>query len=100
MRRNRAKNQGLAKADRQAVFKGECAKCHAEPTKGKIGRELYAVACGICHEAEHRASMVPDLKALNKPTSRDYWLQWIAHGKADTLMLPLLVLHLSQRSGE
>lgn len=82
----RARNQSLAKTDRQAVFRGECAKCHAEPTKGKTGKELFAVACGICHEAEHRASMVPDLRALKKPTPREYWLQWIAHGKADTLM--------------
>lgn len=82
----RARNQSLAKTDRQAVFRGECAKCHAEPAKGKTGKELFAVACGICHEAEHRASMVPDLKALKKPTARDYWQQWIAHGKAETLM--------------
>ena len=54
----RARNQALAKADRQAVFKGDCAKCHAEPAKGKMGKELFAAACGICHEAEHRASMV------------------------------------------
>ncbi len=82
----RARNQSIAKADRLAVFRGECAKCHAEPAKGKLGKELFAVACGICHEAEHRASMVPDLKVLKKPTARDYWLQWIAHGKVDTLM--------------
>ena len=82
----RARNQSLAKSDRQAVFRGECAKCHAEPAKGKMGKELFTVACGICHEAEHRASMVPDLKALMKPTPREYWLRWIAHGKADTLM--------------
>ncbi len=82
----RARNQSLAKADRQAVFRGGCAKCHAEPAKGKMGKELFAVGCGICHEAEHRASMVPDLKALKKPVTADYWLQWIAHGKADTLM--------------
>ena len=82
----RARNQSLGKIDRQAVFRGECAKCHAEPTKGKTGKELFTTACGICHEAEHRASMVPDLRALQKPTSREYWQQWIAHGKADTLM--------------
>ena len=82
----RTRNQALAKTDRQAVFQGECAKCHAEPAKGKLGKELFAVACSICHEAEHRASMVPDLKALKKPAPRDYWLQWIAHGKPDTLM--------------
>lgn len=82
----RARNQSFAKADRQAVFKGECAKCHAEPAKGKMGKELFAAACAICHEAEHRATMVPDLKALKKPTAREYWLRWIAQGKADTLM--------------
>lgn len=83
---DRARNQALAKADRQAVFKGDCARCHAEPARGKTGRELFTAACGICHEAEHRATMVPDLKALKKPTNRDYWLQWIAHGKPGTLM--------------
>ena len=82
----RARNQSLAKADRQAVFRDECAKCHAEPAKGKTGKELFAVACGICHEAEHRASMVPDLKALKKLTTREYWFRWITHGKVDTLM--------------
>lgn len=82
----RARNQSLAKADRQAVFRGECAKCHAEPTKGKLGKELFTAACGICHEAEHRATQVPDLKALKQPTTRHYWLQWIIHGKPETLM--------------
>lgn len=83
---DRARNQSLAKTDRQAVFKGDCARCHAEPARGKTGRELFSATCGICHEAEHRATMVPDLKALKKPTNRDYWLQWIAHGKPGTLM--------------
>lgn len=82
----RARNQALAKTDRQAVFKGECAKCHAAPAIGKAGKELFAAACGICHEAEHRASMVPDLKALKRPQGREYWLWWITHGKTDTLM--------------
>lgn len=82
----RARNQSLAKTDRQAVFRGDCAKCHAEPAKGRTGKELFTAACGICHEAEHRASMVPDLKTLKKPTTREYWLRWIAHGKLDTMM--------------
>jgi cytochrome c2 len=37
----------------QAVFKGDCAKCHVEPTIGKMGHELYVAGCGICHDAEH-----------------------------------------------
>lgn len=83
---NRSKNIQLALADRQAIFKGECAQCHVKPARGKMGKELYAKACGICHEAEHRASMVPDLHHLEHPTSRDYWLQWVRKGKTGTLM--------------
>lgn len=82
----RAKNQEQARLDRQAVFKGDCAKCHAEPTKGKLGKDLFVTACGICHEAEHRASMVPDLKGMKKAMPREHWLRLIAHGKPGTLM--------------
>ncbi len=82
----RTQNQAAAQADRQAVFKADCARCHAEPARGKTGQELFAVACGICHEAEHRASMVPDLHALNHDTDRIYWQQWISTGKPGSLM--------------
>lgn len=83
---DRARNQALAKANRQAVFSGDCARCHAAPARGLLGRELYDAACGICHDAAHRASMVPDLRTLKQPTPREYWLPWIAHGKPGTLM--------------
>ena len=82
----RAKNMQLAMADRQVVFRGECASCHAVPTVGKKGEQLYAAACAICHDAPHRASMVPDLRALKKATGPDYWAFWIANGKPGTLM--------------
>lgn len=82
----RLRNQQLVLADRQAVFKGDCARCHVEPVIGKLGKELYAAACGICHEAEHRAEMVPDLNALNHATSAEYWKHWITHGKVGSLM--------------
>lgn len=83
---DRARNQELAKTDRQAVFKGDCARCHVEPARGKYGKDLYEKACGICHEAEHRASMVPDLHALNHDTNPDYWKTWISQGKPNSLM--------------
>lgn len=82
----RQKNLALAKADRQAVFKGDCARCHVEPTRGKFGKELFAAACGICHETEHRASMVPDLRLLKIPATPDYWRGIITKGKPDSLM--------------
>jgi len=82
----RARNQELVKADRQAVFKGDCARCHVEPAIGKMGKNLYASACGICHEAEHRATMVPDLHALAHETNADFWKTWTTHGKVGSLM--------------
>jgi len=83
---DREKNQKLAIADRQAVFKGECASCHAEPAKAKFGQPLFTAVCGVCHEAEHRATMVPDLHKIAQPTNAEYWRNWITHGKAGTLM--------------
>ena len=84
---SRARNVQLAMVDRQIVFKGDCAKCHAAPTVGKTkGDELFAAACAICHDTPNRASMVPDLRALKKAGSEDYWKTWIVHGKPGTLM--------------
>lgn len=82
----RARNLQLAATDRQAVFTGDCVRCHVTPTAGLSGEPLYKAACGICHAAEHRASMVPDLAHLGHPTNRDYWLALIVAGKPGTLM--------------
>lgn len=82
----RNENQLLAQKNRQTVFQGNCASCHVTPTIGKSGSTLYQTACCICHEAEHRASMVPDLKALTVSTSKEYWENWIRNGKPGTLM--------------
>ena len=76
----------IAKVDRQAVFKNDCAICHMSRGQYKYGKELYDADCGICHEAEHRASMVPDLHSLKVPTNTDFWQTWIAHGKAGSFM--------------
>ena len=75
-----------AKVDRQAVFKGDCAKCHAEPATGKYGQALYDAVCGVCHESANRATMVPDLHAIKSPTNDQFWQTWIAHGKPGSLM--------------
>jgi mono/diheme cytochrome c family protein len=52
----------------------------------KMGQDLYAAVCGICHEAEHQASFVPNLHRLAEPTSAEFWRNWIMHGKPGTLM--------------
>jgi len=83
---DRTRIQQMVAIDRQAVFKGDCAKCHAEPTVGKMGHELYVAGCGICHDAEHRAAMVPDLRALKHPTNAEHWRQWITASKPGSLM--------------
>jgi mono/diheme cytochrome c family protein len=83
---DRARGMTAAKADRQAVFKGDCATCHVKPGEGKYGPELYAAVCGVCHEGPNRATMVPDLHAIKSPTSAEFWQTWIAHGKPGSLM--------------
>lgn len=82
----RARNMQMAMADRQAVFRGDCARCHAVPTVGKTGEALYQAGCAICHDAPHRATMVPDLHALKNATGKDYWAHWITNGKPGSLM--------------
>lgn len=83
---DRERNLMIAKANRQAVFKGECASCHATPAFGKTGSQLYEAACGICHEGAHRNEMVPDLSIAKQARDFEYWRQWIANGKEGTLM--------------
>jgi mono/diheme cytochrome c family protein len=82
----RARAMAAAKVDRQAVFRGDCATCHAKPGEGKYGRDLFEAVCAVCHEAEHRATMVPDLHQLKTPTNEDFWRTWITHGKPGSLM--------------
>jgi mono/diheme cytochrome c family protein len=83
---DRALNMKLALTDRQAVFKGSCVTCHVQRGQGKYGQALYEADCAICHEGEHRATMVPDLHALKTPTSFEFWRTWVAHGKPGSLM--------------
>ena len=82
----RARDMAAAKIDRQAVFHGDCAKCHLNNIRGKYGKPLYDSVCGICHEAEKRATMVPDLHNLKTPINDEFWRTWIAHSKSGSLM--------------
>ena len=82
----RAAGIAAATVDRQAVFKGDCASCHLKKVEGKYGQQLFDAACAICHEAEHRAEMVPDLANLKLPTNEEFWRTWISFGKPGTLM--------------
>ena len=75
-----------AKVDRQAVFQGDCATCHIGKSQGLYGDQLYKAICAICHEAEPRATMVPDLAHLKVPTNEEFWRTWITYGKPGSLM--------------
>jgi cytochrome c5 len=83
---SRSENQELALGDRQAVFRGTCYTCHVEPIGGKRGALLYQAACTICHEAEPRATMVPDLMMPKEKRDANYWRTWIREGRDKTLM--------------
>jgi len=79
-------NISLALADRQAVFKGDCAECHTRYAEERFGYDLYLGACAICHDAEHRASMVPDLRSADIPRAAAHWREHITNGIEETLM--------------
>jgi len=85
---DRLKNMQTALADRQAIFKkAECVSCHFDPAKGVVnGEQLYKGVCAVCHDSEHRASTVPDLRRLNHPTDAEHWRRWITVGRAGTMM--------------
>jgi len=83
---DREQFMAASKSDRQAIFKGACADCHVKHGEGKYGKALYDADCAICHEAEQRATVVPNLHKLKVPTNADFWKQWIAHGKPGSLM--------------
>jgi len=75
-----------AKADRQAVFKGDCVSCHVKKIEGKYGQQLFDAICAVCHEAKDRATMVPDLHNLKVPTNEEFWRTWMTFGKPGSLM--------------
>lgn len=83
---DRLRNMQVALADRFAVFRGDCASCHAKPAEGRMGAALYLSACGVCHDSQHRASMVPDLRKLGHPTDREHWIKWMTFGRHGSLM--------------
>ncbi len=82
----RARNQALAAANRQAVFHGSCAACHATPAESRFGVDLFEAACAICHQAKHRAAMVPDLAVAKEKRDAAWWKRWVEEGKPGTLM--------------
>jgi mono/diheme cytochrome c family protein len=82
----RAQNQVLAAANRQAVFQGECAVCHAVPAESRFGPDLFEAVCGVCHQAKHQASMVPDLNVAKEQRDAAWWTRWVEEGREGTLM--------------
>jgi mono/diheme cytochrome c family protein len=82
----RARDLAAATVYRQAVLRGDCAKCHVKNVTGKYGLPLYQAVCAICHDATNRAAVVPDLHTLKTPTNAEFWHTWITSGKPGSLM--------------
>ena len=82
----RKRNQEIAQRNRQAVFSGDCARCHLEPARGRSGAELFTSVCGVCHFAANRSSIVPDLLTAREHRDAAFWRTWITEGKPGTLM--------------
>jgi mono/diheme cytochrome c family protein len=82
----RLQNMQVSQTNRQAVFYGDCASCHVKAVEGKYAKQLYDEVCGVCHEAAHRATMVPDLHKLTVPTDENFWRTWISYGRPGSLM--------------
>lgn len=76
----------MSKADRQAVFKSDCASCHVKNVTGRYGQDLFNSICVVCHAAQNQATMVPDLSKLKVPTNPEFWRTWITFGKPGSLM--------------
>ncbi len=82
----RERNRRLATVNRQAVFRGDCATCHAQPAGTKTGGALFVAICGVCHISPHRASMVPDLLVAHEHRDAAFWRKWITEGRDQSLM--------------
>jgi mono/diheme cytochrome c family protein len=82
----RQRDREIARANRQAIFHGDCVTCHTQPGREKDGKALYYTACAICHESKDPASPMADLFAIKTPANVSFWLGWIAHGKPGSLM--------------
>jgi mono/diheme cytochrome c family protein len=82
----RERDQRAAFADRQAVFKGDCVRCHLRPALGKPIGEQCKVLCGTCHDSTRRDKTVPELAVSEKTADKAYWEQWVRRGKPGTFM--------------
>jgi mono/diheme cytochrome c family protein len=83
----RTLNQQMAFADRQAVFRADCARCHVPANVSEQkGEALFEAMCAICHAAPHRAAVVPDLTVVKSGREEAFWVKWIAEGREGSLM--------------
>ncbi|MDX2185512.1 MAG: DUF1573 domain-containing protein [Opitutaceae bacterium] len=83
----RMANMAAAKADRQAVFRADCARCHSPEPTLLDGQTLYLKTCAICHESPNRAEAVPALVLGQVPGRlENYWETWTREGRDGTMM--------------
>ena len=79
-------NREVAASDSRAIFRNECARCHFVPATARYAGNLFQAVCANCHESPRRATMVPDLRTLDRDYTPVYWKNIITHGKPGTFM--------------
>ncbi len=61
-----------------SLFAGRCARCHAEPARGKRdGAAIYAAVCAMCHGQRGRGAYAPPIAGLDAEAVR----QTLRHGR-------------------
>ena len=56
-------HEKIVPKDPLVLFKGECATCHVDKGKGKVGKELFVADCAMCHglNADGKKDVAPSL---------------------------------------
>ena len=73
----RQRDMMAAQKDRQAVFRGSCAACHALPPRAGRGKCSSPKPARSVTSPIIAPQMVPDLAALKHLTYAAYWRRWI-----------------------
>ncbi len=82
----------VAVKDPLVLFHGECATCHVNKGKGRVGQDLFLADCAMCHGIDARGvkDIAPSLLKRNYQDEavRQHVRNVIASGSANTPQMP------------
>jgi len=85
-------HEKMAVKDPLVLFQGECATCHVNKGKGKVGRDLFVADCAMCHglNGEGVLDIAPSLLARNykDEATMAHVRNVIANGSKNTPEMP------------